>query len=113
MSRASGASESSIDWFWQTMQRNPADSVRARASSTGSCITSSGWTASDGEDSAAKRTTRTRQSRRIGHSAACATALVLARAATPKRSLRSVSDTAPPSAITQPPSQISVTSGFQ
>src|SRR5690606_29405451 len=33
---ASGASESSIDWFWQTMQRSSADSARARASSAGS-----------------------------------------------------------------------------
>ena len=50
MSRASGASESSIDWFWQTMQRNSSDSARARASSAGSFITSSGWTASAGAD---------------------------------------------------------------
>jgi hypothetical protein len=36
-----------------------------------------------------------------------------ARTPTPKRSRRSVSDSAPPSAIAAPPSQISVTSGFQ
>ena len=34
-------------------------------------------------------------------------------AGAPKRSRRSASDSAPPSAITQAPSQISVTSGFQ
>ena len=33
---ASGASESSIDSFWHTMQRNSLDSARARASSAGS-----------------------------------------------------------------------------
>ena len=48
MSRASGASESSIDWFWQTRQRNSADSARARVSSAGSFITSSGCTATAG-----------------------------------------------------------------
>ena len=30
-SRASGALESSIDWFWQTRQRSSADSALARA----------------------------------------------------------------------------------
>src|SRR4051812_10767585 len=44
-SRARGASESSIDWFWHTMQRNSRDSSRARASFTGSAMISSGWTA--------------------------------------------------------------------
>ena len=38
--------KSSIDWFWQTMQRSSADRARARASSAGSASTSSGWTAS-------------------------------------------------------------------
>jgi hypothetical protein len=44
-SRASGASESSIDWFWHTMQRSSRDSSRARDSLAGSDITSSGCTA--------------------------------------------------------------------
>src|SRR5262249_33248139 len=44
-SRASGASESSIDWFWQTMHRSSRDSARARASNAGSFSISSGWTA--------------------------------------------------------------------
>jgi len=43
--RASGASESSIDWFWQTIQRNSRDRSRARASFTGSVVISSGCTA--------------------------------------------------------------------
>ena len=38
----------SIDWFWQTMQRNSADSARALASSAGSASASPGCTASDG-----------------------------------------------------------------
>src|SRR5215207_1578437 len=44
-SRARGALESSIDWFWQTRQRNPADRPRARLSKTGSASISSGSTA--------------------------------------------------------------------
>jgi len=44
-SRASGASESSIDWFWHTMQRNSRDRSRARASLSGSVMISSGCTA--------------------------------------------------------------------
>src|SRR5215218_4792991 len=44
-SRASGASESSIDWFWQTMQRNSRDKSRARNSFAGSDMISSGCTA--------------------------------------------------------------------
>ena len=44
---------------------------------------------------------------------AAAVALDLARAGAPKRRRRSASDSAPPSAITQAPSQMSVTSGFQ
>src|SRR6266511_2988616 len=47
-SRASGASESSIDWFWHTMQRRSRDSVRARVSSAASDRISSGWTARAG-----------------------------------------------------------------
>src|SRR5271165_3648617 len=39
--------------------------------------------------------------------------LAFARAATPRRRRRSASDKAPPSAMAAPPSQISVTSGFQ
>ena len=45
MSFASEASESSIDWFWQTRQRNSDESARARASSAGSRMISSGCTA--------------------------------------------------------------------
>ena len=44
-SRARGASESSIDWFWHTMQRNSCDNARALASLTGSAMISSGCTA--------------------------------------------------------------------
>ncbi len=47
------------------------------------------------------------------HSAAAATAPARARTPTPKRSRRSASDSAPPRAIAAPPSQISVTNGFQ
>src|SRR6476646_6465068 len=42
---AKGASESSIDWFWQTMQRSSCDKWRARASCAGSFNISSGVTA--------------------------------------------------------------------
>ena len=45
-SLARGASESSMDWFWHTRQRRPAEMSRARRSRTGSFRTSSGWTAS-------------------------------------------------------------------
>src|ERR1700732_2175599 len=48
-SRARGASESSIDWFWHTMHRNSRDKSRARASFAVSDMISSGWTARAGE----------------------------------------------------------------
>ncbi len=40
--------KSSIDWFWQTRQRNSCDNARARASNAGSDSTSSGCTAKPG-----------------------------------------------------------------
>jgi hypothetical protein len=55
MSRASGASESSIDSFWQTRQRNSAESARGRDSSAGSFSTSSGCTVRAGPPKAASR----------------------------------------------------------
>src|SRR3954447_13685196 len=59
---ASGASESSIDWFWHTMQRSSWLSARARDSSAGSFRISSGWTAKAGTLSeSASATTRRRR----------------------------------------------------
>src|SRR5690348_1304642 len=54
-SRASGAFESSIDWFWQTRQRSPSEMERARDSSAGSDRISSGWTARSGAIASKKK----------------------------------------------------------
>ena len=55
MSCATSAAESSIDWFWQTTQRNAWPISRARASSAGSFSISDGSTARAGQREAGMR----------------------------------------------------------
>src|SRR5262245_8738526 len=60
---ASGALDSSIDWFWQTTQRSSCESLRARASRAGSLSISPGSTAPAGVR-AQRQTRNTRAARR-------------------------------------------------
>ena len=112
-SRASGASESSIDWFWQTMQRNCFDSTRARASCAGSFRISSGCTATAVRSrNEQQQDSDEPQPAHEPYSAGCIAGLALAGFGAPTRSRRSVSDSVPPITITMVPSQISSTSGL-
>src|SRR5262249_55633317 len=112
-SRASGASESSIDWFWQTMQRSSFERERARASSAGSERISSGWTASAGGKATSVSTATIRQNHFIGVYSAGESAALLGRGfGGPTRKRRSESESAPPITITTAPNQMSSTNGL-
>ena len=63
--------ESSIDWFWQTTQRSPLASARARASSAGSAsISLASRAARAGADASASRSPTIAASRVIGRAPA-------------------------------------------
>ena len=114
MSRASGASESSIDWFWQTMQRSSADSARARLQrGIGQHFVGLHGMGERGGDGQGEDEGEPRAASSLQRAAATGGAAVRAGAGAPMRRRRSASDRAPPSAIRQAPSQIRVTSGFQ
>lgn len=106
------ALESSIDWFWQTMQRNTRDRFRARDSSAESLKTSSGCTARTGPAIAHKKSRMTKTQRHIDLYSAGSIAGFAAGFGAPTRSRRSDRDSAPPIAITTAPSHISRTIGL-
>ena len=119
MSRASGASESSIDWFWQTRR---AHFGRERASARLERRVLHHFVRLHSEGGAGEHGKQGERSPQGGlaepahhHCAGCASerAPAFALTAAPKRRRRSASDSAPPNAIAAPPSQISVTRGFQ
>src|SRR5690606_182365 len=64
-SPASSASESSIDWFWQTMQRRFFEMARARSSCTGSARRSAGSTSAKAGTTSAIKITSDAMRRRI------------------------------------------------